>query len=151
MARKDAIYELLKPQVTALGYELYEVDFEKAGKKRILTVYIDREGGVSLEDCEKVSREIGAFLDAADPIAETYTLQVSSPGLERKLTRLKHYRAVIGEMIDLKFFEAIDGKKQLCAVLRFVDDEKIVVQEGDAEPLTIPFKSIAKASLHFEF
>ena len=76
---------------------------------------------------------------------------MDSPGLERKLTRLKHYRAVVGEMIDLKLFEAIDGQKQLCAVLRFVDDEKIVVQEGDAEPLTIPFKSIAKASLHFEF
>ena len=151
MTRKDAIYELLKPQVTTLGYELYDVDFEKAGKKRILTVYIDRKEGISLEDCEKVSREISAFLDAADPIAETYTLQVSSPGLERKLTRLKHYRAVVGEMIDLKLFEAIDGQKQLCAVLRFVDNEKIVVQEGDAEPLTIPFKSIAKASLHFEF
>ena len=78
MARKDAIYELLKPQVTTLGYELYDVDFEKAGKKRILTVYIDRKEGISLEDCEKVSREISAFLDAADPIAETYTLQMSS-------------------------------------------------------------------------
>lgn len=151
MARKDAIYELLEPQVIALGYELYEVDFEKAGKKCILTVYIDQKEGISLEDCEKVSREISAFLDATDPIAEAYTLQVSSPGLERKLTRLKHYQAVVDKMIDLKLFEAIGGQKQLCAVLRSVDAEKIVVQEAGAEPLTIPFKSIAKASLHFEF
>lgn len=151
MAKKDRLFDLLAPQVADLGYECYDVEYVKQGGRPVLTIYIDKDGGVSLEDCEAVSRSIGAFMDAADPIRDAYTLQVSSPGLERKLTRTEHYKKVIGEMIDVKCYRAQDGKKTFCARLKDADDDHIVIEDEEKGDVTLSYDDIAKASLHFEF
>ena len=149
-SKKEYLYELLKPKTEAAGYECYDVQYEKVGKDKILTVFIDSPDGIGLDDCEKVSRHLSAFLDEEDPIESNYLLEVSSPGLERKLSRVKHYQDNIGKKIDVRLYRAIDGKKKMTVILESADDNGITILDGSTE-LNIKYEDISKASLHFEF
>ena len=149
-SKKEYLYELLKPQTEALGYKCYDVSYDKVGKDKILTVYIDNSNGIGLDDCEKVSRHLSSFLDEEDPIESNYLLEVSSPGLERKLTRINHFKDNIGKTIDIRLYRAIEGRKKMTALLENADNEEITVHDGAAE-LNIKYGDISKASLHFEF
>ena len=115
-----------------------------------MTVFIDSPDGIGLDDCEKVSRHLSAFLDEEDPIESNYLLEVSSPGLERKLSRVKHYQDNIGKKIDVRLYRAIDGKKKMTVILESADDNGITILDGSTE-LNIKYEDISKASLHFEF
>ena len=116
----------------------------------MLIVYIDHPDGIKLDDCETVSREISHFLDEIDPIQDAYTLEVSSPGIERKLSRVKHYQAAIGKKIDINLFKPFNKKKKMCVLLEKADDDGIVILD-DQEKIHLCYSDIAKATIHFDF
>lgn len=150
MTKQEKIYELFEPIVTQMGYECYDVELNKNGKNKVLIVYIDHPDGIKLDDCETVSRKISQFLDEVDPIQDAYTLEVSSPGIERKLTRVKHYQAAVGKKIDINLFKPINKKKKLCVLLKEAGDDGIVVLD-DQQEIQFRYSDIAKATIHFDF
>jgi ribosome maturation factor RimP len=158
----DQIYEIADRIARAAGLEIVEVELLGGGAARLLRVYIDRVsdnrvsndkvGGVSHADCELLSRELGAELDAGDliPGEAGYHLEVSSPGVERKLVRPRDYSRFTGQKVKISLREPVDGTKRYEGVLTsFVDG--IVTLETPAKPVAIPFDLISKANLKFEW
>jgi ribosome maturation factor RimP len=130
--RMDKIEELLAPAVADLGLELLGIDFNSGSHRALLRLYIDAPGRpVAIEDCESVSREVSALLDVHDPIASQYTLEVSSPGLDRPLFKLDHYQRFIGEQIKVTLHLPIAGRRRFHGELLGVDGEDIrLLQDG---------------------
>lgn len=130
------IYDITVPLVNELGYDLYDVMYVKEGKDWFLRFFIDKETGIDLDDCEKVSNVISDKLDEIDPISTSYSLEVSSCGLERHLREIEHYISAIGKQVELKFFKNINGKKEVTGILKEVNDEKITLDVDDGEFVT---------------
>ena len=107
----ETVEPLLSPVISEQGCELYDIEYVKEGGDRILRLYIDKDGGVDLNDCERVSRASEAVLDDKDPIPAAYVLEVSSPGIERKLKKDSHYARYTGEKVLVRLFSPIDGRK----------------------------------------
>jgi ribosome maturation factor RimP len=148
----DKIYEIADRIARAAGLDIVEVELLGGGAARLLRVYIDKEGGVSHADCELLSRELGAELDAGDviPGEAGYHLEVSSPGVERKLSRPRDFERFAGQKVKISLREPLDGAKRYEGVLTsFVDG--IVTLETPAKPVAIPFDLISKANLKFEW
>jgi ribosome maturation factor RimP len=137
--------ELVGPTVAALGYELVGVEYVSAGQATV-RLYIDREAGISLEDCERVSRQVGAVLDVEDPIAGNYNLEVSSPGLDRPLFEPEHFRRFAGEPVRIRLATLVEGRRKLTGVLRGMEGDQVLV-EADGETFRLPLETIAKANL----
>lgn len=145
MARKSQqITEMLRATVEALGYELWGVEYLSQGKHSLLRVYIDREEGINVDDCAQVSEQVSAVLDVEDPITGEYTLEVSSPGMDRLLFELEQYAAYVGEIVELKLRSAYEGRRNFKGVLRGLEGEDIVVQVDDHEYL-LPHSAVEKA------
>ncbi len=142
--------ELALPLAEKLGVELYDVDYKKEGSDWRLTYYIDKPGGVSLVDCEEFSRQISEVLDQADPIEQNYILTVSSPGIERKLTKPAHFQAVLGKKIEVKLFTPKEGKRQFVGILKAFEENKVVL-DCDGTEVTIRLDEISAAKLVYEF
>ena len=142
--------ELALPLAEKLGVELYDVDYKKEGSDWRLTYYIDKPGGVSLVDCEEFSRQISEVLDQADPIEQNYILTVSSPGIERKLTKPAHFQAVLGKKIEVKLFTPKEGKRQFVGILKAFEENKVVLDCHGTE-VTIMLNEISAAKLVYEF
>ncbi len=142
--------ELALPLAEKLGVELYDVDYKKEGSDWRLTYYIDKPGGVSLVDCEEFSRQISEVLDQADPIEQNYILTVSSPGIERKLTKPAHFQAVLGKKIEVKLFTPKEGKRQFVGILKAFEENKVVL-DCDGTEVTISLDEISAAKLVYEF
>ena len=106
------VTELIDTTIQALGLDLWGVELLQQGKYSLLRIYIEREEGVMIEDCEKVSRQVSALMDVEDPIAGEYTLEVSSPGLDRPLFRIEHYSQYVGSEVDLKLRRPLDGRRK---------------------------------------
>ena len=106
------ITELIDTTIQALSLDLWGVELLQQGKYSLLRIYIEREEGVMIEDCEKVSRQVSALMDVEDPIAGEYTLEVSSPGLDRPLFRIEHYSQYVGSEVDLKLRRPLDGRRK---------------------------------------
>lgn len=123
--------ELLKPIVEAHQVEIYDVEYVKEGSDYYLRAFIDKEGGVNINDCEAVSRALSDALDAADFIEEAYILEVSSPGLGRTLKKDRHFEKSIGKEIEIKLFKAVDGCKEFSGILTSFQSDKIFVQMED--------------------
>lgn len=140
---------LLEPVVSDLGYELLLIELIGSGQ-RILRLYIDAPGGVNLDDCELVSRNVSAVLDVDDPIAGTYNLEVSSPGIERPLVREDHFRNHVGERVKVRLVKNVLGRKRFTGVLAQVVDGGVVV-EVDGEPYELAYDDIESARLAPEF
>jgi ribosome maturation factor RimP len=138
------VEQLLRQPVAALGYELCDVEFAKEYGDWVLTLYIDKEGGVSLNDCERVSRAVDPLLDEADPIEQAYMLSVSSLGLDRPLKKDADFARNIGKRIEIKLFAPKDGKKEFKGELTSYDEMGIVVRTEDGE-LALERKAIALA------
>lgn len=143
------VTELIAPIVDELGYELYHIEYVKENGEFYLRIYIDKETGITLEDCEKVSRPVSDLLDAKDPISESYYLEVSSPGLNRTLYTDKHLSKNIGNEVAVKLGKSIDGKKLLKgSLLGFTEIEvKISI---DNEEIVIPREKIKAINLEGE-
>ncbi|GFZ75886.1 ribosome maturation factor RimP [Pseudohongiella nitratireducens] len=139
---------MLQPAIEVLGLELWGVEYLTKGRSALLRVYIDSEEGVTIDDCEKVSRQISAILDVEDPIAGEYTLEVSSPGLDRPLFAAEHYTAYVGEVINVRLSSPIDGRRKFKGVLNSADPQKIVMTV-DNQPVEILFSQIEKANVAY--
>lgn len=142
----ERVYELIKDAVEAEGVRLWDVRFLKEGASWYLRVFIDKPEGISIDDCTNVSHAIDPIIDEADPIDLSYYLEVCSPGIERELTRSRHYEESLGKQVRLKLYRAYDGKKEITGTLEDVTEENVtLVTEGNA--LTVERKNISKANL----
>jgi ribosome maturation factor RimP len=137
---------LLEPTVMRLGYELADLEVRLSGKSGLIRLFIDKEDGISLEDCEKVSRAVSALLDVEDPVPGNYDLEVSSPGLDRKLTKVEHFQRFIGETVQVKLRFPMDGRRRFRGSLVAQQQEEIVV-EVDGESYSLPLSMIDTARL----
>lgn len=145
-AREDKLHALLAPTVEALGFELWGLELLTQGKHSMLRLYIESENGVQVDDCARVSNQVGAVLDVEEPISGEYILEVSSPGVDRRLFALEQYPAYVGEGIKIKLRRAFEGRRKFKGVLRGIENEDIVVLVDDHEYL-LPFGDIDKAQL----
>jgi ribosome maturation factor RimP len=121
----DIVSELAEPVVKKHGCELWDVEYLKEMGGWVLRVYIDREGGVSLEQCEAVSRELDPILDACDPIPDSYTFEVSSAGAERALKRPSDFQKFMGHLVEVRLYKAKDGRKEFIGTLQGNDEESV--------------------------
>ena len=147
---EKSIYYLSLPIVNELGYKLYDVMYVKEGKEYYLRIFIDHENGIDLDDCEKVSNRISDMLDEVDPISTQYNLEVSSCGLERHLREIEHYEAAIGKNVELKFFKAIDGLKQVEGILKMVKENAIII-ETDEKEFEVKIDDVSSAKILFNW
>ena len=137
----ERVYELIKDAVEAEGVRLWDVRFLKEGASWYLRVFIDKPEGISIDDCTNVSHAIDPIIDEADPIDVSYYLEVCSPGIERELTRSRHYEESLGKQVRLKLYRAYDGKKEITGTLEDVTEENVtLVTEGNA--LTVERQNI---------
>jgi ribosome maturation factor RimP len=138
---------MLRPVVEGLGYEFWGIDYRSTGRQALLRLFIDDAAdGISVEDCEKVSRQVSGVLDVEDPIQGEYTLEVSSPGMDRPLFRPEHYRAWVGHMVQVKLRMAFEGRRKFKGLLNGMDGDDVAVIVDDHEYL-LPFESIEKANI----
>ena len=145
---KNRLFGLLEPVAAGLGYELLEVEFSSAGRSSLVRVYIDRTdgGGISLDDCERASRAIGAVLDAEDPVGHEYQLEVSSPGFDRPLRTAAHFARFAGSEARIELAAPLEGRRRFRGRLGPVDDG-IVTIEVDRREWKLPLAGISKARL----
>jgi ribosome maturation factor RimP len=142
----DELAKLLEPAVERLGYELADLEVRLGGKGGLIRVFIDKPEGIDLDDCEKVSQAVSALLDVEDPVPGNYNLEVSSPGLDRKLTKVEHFQRFEGETLKVQMRFPIEGRRRFRGTLVSSDEENIVV-EVDGESLSLPLKTIDTARL----
>ena len=142
---KERLFELLEPAVAAMGFELTDLDAH-LGRRGLLRLYIDREGGVTLDDCQRVSEQIGALLDVEDPLPGSYVLEVSSPGFDRRLRKLEHFARFSGENAKIELRDARDGRRRFTGRLAGVEGSEVLL-EVDGELTRLPFGEIAVARL----
>ncbi len=143
---KVELANLIEPTIEQLGYELSDLELKLGGRDGIVRVFIDKPDGVDLADCEIVSRQLSAILDVEDPLPGHYRLEVSSPGLDRKLTKPAHFQRFTGETVRVKLRFPVDGRRNFRGALRAADDEKIEV-EVDGESHSLRIATIESARL----
>ncbi len=149
--RQADIVELIQPSIESLGLVLWNLEYSTRGHKGLLRVFIDQpERGANIDDCEKVSREISAVLDASDPFSSAYTLEVSTPGLDRGLFELDHFRQFVGYQVKLRLRTPWEGRKNFNGLLAGVEGEDVVVRQEEEEFL-FPLDLIDKANLVPQF
>jgi len=137
---------MVEPVVNGLGCELWGVEFRPGSGHDLLRVYIERGGGVSVDDCERVSRQLGAVLDVEDPIGSPYTLEVSSPGMDRPLLHDEHFVRSVGLPVTVRTRDKIEGRRNFSGALRSFDQDRLVV-ECESGPVTIPYRDVERARL----
>ena len=123
--------ELLTPITAAHGFEIVDVEFVKEGGNRFLRAYIDKPDGITVDDCETISRALGARLDEEDFIEESYILEISSPGLGRPLKKEKDFIRNMGELVELHTFRPIDRQKEFCGILKAYDKDTVTIEQED--------------------
>ncbi len=121
------VWEIVEPFAEELGLEIWDVRFLKEGSSWYLRIFIDKEGGVSIDDCVDLSHAINKPLDEADPIEQAYFLEVSSPGVERDLVRDEHFARYIGEKIKVKMIRPVEGKREFSGILADYSDGNITI------------------------
>ncbi|MGP2528024.1 ribosome maturation factor RimP [Acidaminococcus sp. LBK-2] len=146
----ERVTELVSPIVEAAGLELVDVEYVRE-RDWFLRVFIDKEGGIDIDDCSAVSNALAKELDEEDFIKEKYYLEVSSPGIDRPLKKDKDLTAHYGSKVDLAFFAPFEGKKQLTAVLKAHDADHLVVEDGKGQERTIERKLLASVRPHIDF
>ncbi len=140
------ISEIIHPAITALGYEFVACEFVPMGNKMLLRIYIDSAEGVTVRDCEIVSRQIGAALDVENLMMGRYYLEVSSPGFDRLLVTEEHYQKYIGHCIKIKLRQSRNGRRNYSGLLQAVSEKVItIIVDGDA--YVLPISDIEKANL----
>lgn len=127
----DTVLKLAQPVADAFGLEIWDVEYVKEAGGRYLRVYIDKTGGVSIEDCEAVSRALDPILDEADPIPESYVFEVSSAGAERELKRPSDFERFVGENVEVKHYQPINGAKSHQGTLVGYDNGAVIINTGE--------------------
>ena len=147
---EKTVSEIAEPVVATKGLELVGVEYNKEGENWILRVFIDQDGGISLDDCEEVSQELSAKLDLIDPIDKSYLLEVSSPGLDRPLNSDDDFIRFSGEKVDISTYAPVNGKKEWSGILLVLEEDKIKL-EVEGEEVLIPRSKVAQTKLAVEF
>lgn len=142
--------QLLETEISSLGYEFVGCVFAQEARKSLLRVYVDKPGGIFIEDCTKITRHVSSMLDVEDPIAGRYTLEVSSPGLERPLFKPLHYQSVIGKKVRLRLHAPLDGQRNFSGIIESADDESISLMTNNGV-ISLSYPDIDKANVEIEF
>ncbi|MDS4025981.1 MAG: ribosome maturation factor RimP [Candidatus Contendobacter sp.] len=138
---------MLAVVVEAMGYELVGVEFHPGHESALLRIYIDSENGIGLDDCQRVSHQVNGVLDVEDPITGHYTLEVSSPGLDRPLFEAAHFNRFAGSEVRLHLRELLDGRRKLVGRLAGMRDSDVVILDGEGREWRVPLEWITKARL----
>ena len=145
MASKERqLSDMLKPTIEALGFELWGLEYLSQGRHSLLRIYIESEAGITVDDCAAVSAQVGSVLDVEDPISGDYTLEVSSPGVDRLLFRLEQFPEYAGELVELRLRSAFEGRRKFKGLLQGIEGEDVVIRVDDHEYL-LPHSAIEKA------
>ncbi len=143
--------EILIPIVERHGFELWDVEYVKEGGNWYLRAYIDKPGGIHVDDCEIVSRELSDILDAEDYVDGAYILEVSSPGLDRPLKKEKDFKRSLGRKVEVRTYRAVDQKKEFFGVLKTYDKNTVTIEEEDKNVKIFDKSEIALIRLAFDF
>lgn len=146
----EHLLELIEPVVEGLGYECVGVEYNSHPKHGFLRIYIDAEQGVGMEDCTKVSHQVSGVLDVEDPIAGEYNLEVSSPGMDRPLFKLKQFEQFIGHTVQVNLFKPVDGRRKITGLIEKVEDSMVYLQQ-DGQVYKVPFQAMSKAKLEPDY
>ena len=143
--------ELITPILERMQLELVDVEYVKEGATWYLRAYIDKEGGITVNDCEAVAREMNEILDREDYIEDSYVFEVSSPGLGRPLKKEKDYVRSMGKELEIRTYRAIDKKKEFYGILTSYDEKTVTIETEDGSELTLEKADIALIRLAFDF
>lgn len=144
------LWELFEPVVNGMGFDLIEIEHVPNPKHGILRLYIDKEDGVTIDDCSDVSEQISALLDVEEPIRGHFNLEISSPGMDRPLTRVKDFQRFAGSLVKLKTLKPMDGQRNFKGRILEANEDVLVI-ETDTEEISVPMNAIEKARLVPEF
>ncbi|CAG7602620.1 Ribosome maturation factor RimP [Paenibacillus solanacearum] len=147
---KSTVEELVRPFLDENGFELVDIEYVKEGGNWFLRVYVDKEGGIDIDDCGRISEYLSARLDEKDPIEAAYFLEVSSPGAERPLKKAQDFHKAVGDYVFLTTYEPVDGLKEFEGTLASFDEETVVVEIGKKKH-SIPYTKVASARLAIQF
>lgn len=147
---KSIVEELVRPYLDENGFELVEIDYVKEGGNWFLRVYVDKEGGIDIDDCGRISEYLSAKLDEKDPIRDAYFLEVSSPGAERPLKKTQDFYKAVGKHVFITTYEPIDKTKEFEGTLAAFDEQSVTVEIGKTKYI-IPFNKVASARLAILF
>jgi ribosome maturation factor RimP len=147
---KSVIEDMLKDFMEQNGFELVDIEYVKEGSNWFLRVYADKEGGIDIDDCGRISEYLSVQLDEKDPIADAYFLEVSSPGAERPLKKTQDYHKAVNSHVFVTTYEPIDGSKEFEGLLLSFDEEELVIEIGKKK-IIIPFAKVASARLAIVF
>lgn len=149
---ENEVYTLALPLAEKLGFSVYDVEYVKEGGARFLRIFLDKPGiGINIDECEDFSRKFSEILDKEDPIAENYFLEVSSPGIERKIRRREHFELNKGEIVDVGLYKAVNGSKTITGELAGLDEGDNILISVSGEEVKIPLKETTMIKVHFEF
>ena len=146
----ELVISFARPIVEGFGCRLWDVEYVREGSERYLRLYIDKDGGVDIDDCEKIHRAVDPVLDEKDPIAESYHFEVCSAGLERALRRPEDFQEFMGSPVTVKLYRPRNGLKELPCTLCGYEDGKVTVQSGK-ETITFEKSEVALVRLRVEF
>jgi ribosome maturation factor RimP len=144
------VREAVEPILQSQGFELVDLEYQRESRGWVLRIYLDREGGVTLDDCVGVSHEVGAVLEVKDVIPTAYVLEVSSPGLTRPLKKPEDFNRFRNQLVKIRLYQPLDGRKNFKGTLLGLEGETVRV-EVDRQLFEIPLQSIAKANLEIDF
>lgn len=142
----EQLKELIQPVVEGLGFELWGIEYLSQGKHSALKIYIDAEKGIDVDDCAAVSRQVSSLMDVEDPLKGKYTLEVSSPGMDRRLFELPQYELYKGSQVKLNLRHPFEGKRKFQGLLCGVEDDEVVIRLGEEEIL-LPIAEIDRAQV----
>ena len=146
----EVVWALAEPAVQAQGCRIWDVEYVREAGQWYLRLYLDKDGGVDILDCEAISRTVSDLLDEADPIQDAYTFEVSSAGADRALKKPEHFAAFLGEQVDAKFYQPMNGQKAVTGTLVGYDNGDVTLDLGDG-PVTFAKKDVAQVRLHVVF
>lgn len=145
------IRELALPIAEGMNYDLVDVEYVKEGQRWYLRLYIDKDGGVTLDDCQAFSNAINDRIDESDPIQGSYYLEVSSPGLDRPLKKVEDFQRYLEKSIEVTLYTPLDGNKHYVGINKGLNEDLLRLELSDGTLLDIPYKNVGSAKLYFEF
>lgn len=151
MRKNEAIEELLRPAVESLGYELVGIEYHPNSVNALLRVFIDKEGGINLDDCMAVNQQVGAVLDVEDPISSKYTLEISSPGLDRPLFKLADFERFVGSEVKIRLTQPIERQRNFKGTIHAIEGEVIKLAVEQNNIVDIQFSRIDVARIIPQF
>jgi ribosome maturation factor RimP len=146
---RQEVRQVVEPILESQGFELVDLEYQRESQGWVLRIYLDREGGVSLDDCAEISHEVGAVLEVKDLIPRAYILEVSSPGLTRPLKKPEDFNRFRNQMVKIKLYEPLEGRRNFKGTLLGVEGDRVRV-EVEQQVYELPLQGIAKANLEID-